>query len=68
MLGDVSRNVNRYAPINRYALCVLRISFAAVTSKGCPPCRPVVMVTGHVPAVRLPPDHPDDLMAMAVPA
>ena len=34
----------------------------------CPPCRPAVMITGHVPAVRLPPDHADDLMAAAVPA
>jgi hypothetical protein len=34
----------------------------------CPPCRPAVMITGHVPAVRLPPDHSDDLMAAAVPA
>ena len=34
----------------------------------CPPCSPAVMITGHVPAVRLPPDHADDLMAAAVPA
>ena len=34
----------------------------------CPRCRPAVMITGHVPAVRLPPDHADDLMAAAVPA
>ena len=34
----------------------------------CSPCRPAVMITGHVPAVRLPPDHADDLMAAAVPA
>jgi len=27
----------------------------------CPPRRPAVMITGHVPAVRLPPDHADDL-------
>ena len=26
------------------------------------------MITGHVPAVRLPPDHADDIMAAAVPA
>src|SRR3984885_11588700 len=36
--------------------------------QGCRPCRPVVMITGHVPAVRLPPDYADDLMAAAVPA
>ena len=34
----------------------------------CPPCHPAVMITAHVPAVRLPPDHADDLMAAAVPA
>ena len=34
----------------------------------CPPCRPAVMITGHVPAVRLPPAHADDLMVAAVPA
>ena len=34
----------------------------------CPTCRPTVMITGHVPAVHLPPDHPDALMAAAVPA
>src|ERR1017187_9050822 len=36
--------------------------------QGCPHCRPAVMITGHVPAVRPPPDHADDLMAAAVPA
>jgi deazaflavin-dependent oxidoreductase (nitroreductase family) len=36
--------------------------------QSCPPCRPAVMITGHVPAIRLPPDHADDLLATAVPA
>jgi hypothetical protein len=36
--------------------------------QGCPPCHPVVMITGHVPAVCLPLDHAYDLMAAAVPA
>ena len=52
----------------RLAVCVPRISSAAVTSSDSPRCRPAVMITGHVPAVRLPPDHADDLMAAAVPA
>jgi hypothetical protein len=34
----------------------------------CSPSRPAVMITAHVPAVRLPPDHADDVMAAAVPA
>jgi hypothetical protein len=36
--------------------------------QSCPPSRPAVMITGHVPAVRLPPDHAVGLMAAAVPA
>ena len=35
--------------------------------QSCPPGAPPVMITGHVPAVRLPPDHADDLVAAAVP-
>jgi|SRR6266568_1264182 len=34
----------------------------------CPRWRPAVMITAHLPAVRLPPDHADGLMAAAVPA
>src|SRR4029450_11878144 len=34
----------------------------------CSPGRPAVMITDHVPAVRLPPDHAGDLMAATVPA
>src|SRR6266581_1971022 len=36
--------------------------------QSCSPGRPAVMITDHVPAVRLPPDHTDGLMAAAVPA
>ena len=36
--------------------------------QSCPPCRPAVMITGHVPAVRLPPDHEDGLLVAVVPA
>ena len=34
----------------------------------CSPMRPAVMITDHVPEVRLPPDHADDHVAAAVPA
>jgi hypothetical protein len=36
--------------------------------QSCHPGRLTVMITGHVPAVRLPPDHADGLLAAAVPA
>jgi hypothetical protein len=36
--------------------------------QGCHPSRLTLMITGHVPAVRPPPDHADRLMAAAVPA
>jgi hypothetical protein len=36
--------------------------------QSCSPSRPAVMITAHVPAVRLPPDHAGGLMAAAVPA
>jgi site-specific recombinase XerD len=36
--------------------------------QGCSHSRPAVIITDHVPAVRLPPDHADGLMAAAVPA
>src|SRR6266516_8045315 len=36
--------------------------------QSCSPSRPAVMITDHVPAVRLPPDHAGGLMAAAVPA
>jgi transposase len=36
--------------------------------QSCSPGRPAVMITDHVPAVRLPPDHAGGLMASAVPA
>src|SRR5437899_2698468 len=36
--------------------------------QGCGPSRLTVMITGHVPAVRLPPDHAGRRMAAAVPA
>ena len=36
--------------------------------QSCPSGRPAMMITGHVPAVRLPPDHATDLMAAAISA
>src|ERR1019366_6063721 len=36
--------------------------------QACHPRRLAVMITGHVPAVRFPPDHTDRHMAAAVPA
>src|ERR1700683_129767 len=36
--------------------------------QACHPSRLAVMITGHVPAVRLSPDHADRYMAAAVPA
>src|ERR1035438_7741019 len=33
--------------------------------RSCPHYRPAMMITGHVPAVRLPPDHAADLVAAA---
>ena len=35
--------------------------------QGCPPSRPAVMITDHVPAVRLPPDHVGRRVAASVP-
>jgi len=34
----------------------------------CSPGAPLVMITGHVPAVRVPPDHATSRVAAAVPA
>ena len=36
--------------------------------QSCSACRLAVMITGHVPAVRIPPDHADGLVAAAVSA
>ena len=36
--------------------------------RSCPPSRPAVMITAHVPAVHVPPDHADGLMAAVVQA
>src|ERR1019366_274217 len=36
--------------------------------QSCHPYRPAVMITDHVPAVRLPPDYADGIVAAAVPA
>jgi hypothetical protein len=36
--------------------------------QSCSPSRAAVVITDHVPAVRLPPDHAGGLMAAAVPA
>ncbi len=36
--------------------------------QGCPPGRPAVMITDHVPAVRLPPDYAGHRVAASVPA
>ena len=36
--------------------------------QSCSPNRPAVMITGHVPAVRVPPDHAVSRVAAAVPA
>ena len=36
--------------------------------QGCHPSCPTVMITDHVPAVRLPPDHASRGMAAAIPA
>ena len=34
--------------------------------RSCPPSRPAMMITAHVPAVHVPPDHADGLMAAVV--
>src|SRR5690348_5902763 len=73
VIGLQGRRAARTAARGRHAaphqsLCVPRISSTAVTSRIALPAAPAVMITGHVPAVRLPPDHADDLMAAAVPA
>jgi hypothetical protein len=36
--------------------------------QGCSPRRPTVMITDHVPAVRVPPDHAGRSVAATVPA
>ena len=36
--------------------------------QSCSPCRPVVMIIGHVPAVHVPPDHAAGCVAAARPA
>jgi MFS family permease len=36
--------------------------------QGCPPSHPDMMITGHVPSVRLPSHHAGDHVAAAVPA
>jgi hypothetical protein len=36
--------------------------------QSCSPYRPAVMITDHVPTVRLPPDYADGIVAAAVPA
>src|ERR1035441_7415925 len=36
--------------------------------QGCSPCRPAVMIIGHVPAVHVPPDHAAGCVAAARPA
>ncbi len=48
-------------------LCVPRIPSTALTSRVARPALPV-MITDHVPAVRLPPDHATSRGAAAVPA
>ena len=51
-----------------HSLCVPRISSADVTSSVALLAVRAVMITGHVPAVHLPPAHAAGLMAAAVPA
>jgi hypothetical protein len=36
--------------------------------QSCSPCRPAAMITGHVPAVHVPPDHAANRVAAARPA
>jgi hypothetical protein len=48
-------------------LCVPRISSTALTSRVAL-SHPGVMITGHVPAVRVPPDHTASRVATARPA
>jgi len=50
------------------ALCVPRIPSVAVTSRVALLAVSAVMITDHVPAVPLPPDHAGDHVAAAVPA
>ncbi len=63
--------------ILRHQLVVLQRQPAGVRAENpvhgsdqqsCSPMRPAVMITDHVPEVRLPPDHADDHVAAAVPA
>jgi hypothetical protein len=49
------------------ALCVPRIPVHGSDQQDCRPSRLTVMITDHVPAVRLPPDHADGVLAAAVP-
>src|ERR1022692_1047681 len=56
------------AELVRDALCVPRIASTALTSTGALPGGRPVMITDHVPAVRLPPDHAGRRVATAVPA
>jgi hypothetical protein len=41
---------------------------ALASQQSCSPCRPAVMITGHVPAVYVPPDHAASRVAAARPA
>lgn len=56
------------AELGRDALCVPRIASTALTSTVALPGGQPVMITDHVPAVRLPPDHAGRRVATAVPA
>ena len=49
-------------------VCVPRIPSTGCDLQGCSSSRPAVMIIDHVPSVRLPPDHTDDILAAGVPA
>src|ERR1019366_387812 len=49
-------------------LCVPRIASTPLTSRVARSVLPPVMITGHVPAIPLPPDHATSRVAAAVPA
>src|SRR6266496_3547221 len=55
--GTVSSSWDRRSGASKHA-----------TRASAKPCRSAVMITDHVPAVRVPPDHAGDRVAAAVPA
>jgi hypothetical protein len=55
------------AALFRLILCVPKNAIHGGEQRSCNVGDPAVMITGHVPAVRLPPDHAGDYVAAAVP-